>query len=265
MGVSRTLDRIWIVVYFVVMHEGRILTLVSLVLSVVFAGMLEFLTRPWERFWFLFFLFFILLSCSVIAVLWNEVRTRSVDVLIMPLSYIAGVFLFHLFIPQGIFQYVFMVLATVGFYFLIARGVDWAYPTWNWFFTSVTFFLFVSAVYGLYFHLRFPLWIVVLSVSIMTASLSLHVLSRSDISLAERIFWSILLAFVISEILGAFALLPLSYFAVSGSLFVIFYICLHLLQKHIYEQLTAKIVAEYLVFGALAVSLILGTAQWAIV
>jgi hypothetical protein len=67
------------------------------------------------------------------------------------------------------------------------------------------------------------------------------------------------------EFLGVFSFLPLSYLVVSGALFIVFYIAIHLLQSHIYSSLSNKLVTEYLVIGALAIGLILSTARWSVI
>lgn len=236
----------------------------ALALTAIFFVGLEALTTVTRFYWSLFSAFTALLIVGTILMLREDVRTRGPHVLILPLAYVGSVFLFHLFVSRGLFQQLFIVLATVGFFLLIARGIEWAFPTWNWFFTSATFFLFAAGMYGLHFHLRFPLWAVVLAVGVLTFLLSLHVLGRASLPLSRRIFWSGILTLLVSELLAAFAFLPLSYLVVSGVLFVAFYVTLHLLQRHLYDRLTPRLIHEYLVLGLVAASLVLGTARWAV-
>ncbi len=236
----------------------------SLVLTAVFFVGLEAITMVSEWYWPLFTTCMILLVVGTLIAQMHEVRARGWHVLSLPLAYIGSVFLFHLFISRGIFQHIFILLATIGFFLLVARGIEWAYPTWNWFFTSATFFLFTAGMNGLSFHLRFPLWAVVLSVGTLTFLLSAHVIGRANISLRRWLFWNMLLTLLVSEILIALALLPLSYLVVSGTLFVVFYVVLHLLQRYLYDRLTPRLVSEYIVLTSVAVSLMLGTARWAV-
>lgn len=236
----------------------------SIALTVVIAVGLEILTIVSRYYWPVFAMVMVFLLGGTFMMLRHDLRERGPHVLILPLSYIGGVFLFHLFVSQGIFQQIFIGLASVGFFFLVARGIEWAYPTWNWFFTSVTFFLFAAGMDGLSFHLQFPVWATVLGVGVMTFLLTIHVLGRAPLPIARRIFWGTLLALLMSEVLIGFSFLPLSYLVVSGSLFVVFYIALHLLQRYVYHHLTRVVVREYLLLGSLALALMLGTARWAV-
>jgi hypothetical protein len=236
----------------------------SLALTTIFVAGLEALTTVTSFYWPLFGAFMFLLVVGTVLTLREDIRTRGVHVLILPLAYVGSVFLFHLFVSHGIFQQLFIILATIGFFFLAARGIEWAFPTWNWFFTSGTFFLFSAGTYGLHFHLRFPLWAVVLIIGGVTFLLSVHVLGRASLPVSRRVFWSTLLTLLMSELLGALALLPVSYLVVSGALFVAFYVTLHLLQRYLYDRLTPRLVSEYLLLGLTAVGLVLGTARWTV-
>lgn len=236
----------------------------SVALTVLFFLALESLTTVTKAYWPLFGAFVFVLLLGTVVTLAEALRMRGAHVLILPLVYIGSVFLFHLFVSRGIFQQLFIVLATVGLFLLVARGVEWAFPRWNWFFTSGTFFLFVAGSAGLRFHLRFPLWAVVLMVGAVTFLLALHVLGRTTLTAGRRCFWSAFMTLMVLELLGAFALLPLSYLVVAGVLFVVFYVVLHLLQQHLYHHLTPRLVGEYLILGTIAVGLTLGTARWAV-
>lgn len=237
----------------------------SLSLTVLFFLFLQLLTIQMSFYWGYFALFCVILILGTILTQREDIKLRGIYVVILPLAYIGSVFLFNLFVSQGLIQQVFIFLASAGFFFLIARGMEWAFPTWNWFFTSVTFFLFTAGAYGLRFHLQASLGIVLLIVGVVTFLLSMHVLERATLPKSGIFFWSILLTLVMCEFLGVFSFLPLSYLVVSGALFIIFYIAIHLLQRHIYASLSYKFVAEYLVFGAVALGLILGTARWAVI
>lgn len=237
----------------------------SLSLTVLFFLFLEILTIPLVYYWGFFGLFIVLLVLGTILTQRDDIRARGIYVAILPLAYVGSVFLFNLFVSQGIFQQIFIIAASIGFFFLVARGIEWAFPTWNWFFTSVTFFLITAGSYGLRFHLQLSLAIVLLMVGIATFILSFHVLGRAYMPRTGIFFWSVLLSLIMSEFLGVFSFLPVSYLVVSGSLFIIFYVAIHLLQCHVYATLTPKIVTEYLVFASIAVILILGTARWAVI
>ncbi len=237
----------------------------SFVLTIFFFIFLEVLSNVVPYYWGFFVLFCLLLIAGTILTQREDIKIRGGYVAILPLAYIVSVFLFNLFVSQGILQQLYIVFATAGFFFLVARGIEWAFPTWNWFFTSLTFFLFTAGSYGLRFHLQFPLWGVLALVGGITFVLSLHVLGRALLPKAGIFFWSILLTMLMSEFLGVFSFLPVSYMVVSGSLFVIFYVAIHLLQQHIYSSLSSKMVTEYLVFGTVAITLILGTARWSVI
>lgn len=237
----------------------------SLTLTIMFFLFLELLTVRLDYYWGYFALFCILLILGTVLTQREDIKERGLYVTILPLAYIASVFLFNLFVSQGLFQQVFIVAGTIGFFFLVARGIEWAFPTWNWFFTSVTFFLITAGAYGLRFHLQISLAVVLLLVGVATFLLSLHVLGRAKLSRSGVFFWSILLALLMCEFLGVFSFLPLSYLVVSGALFIIFYVAIHLLQSHIYATLTFKLATEYLLFATVAITLILGTARWAVI
>ena len=237
----------------------------SLTLTILFFIFLEILTIPFVFYWGYFVLFIFILVLGTLLTQREDIKTRGVYVAILPLAYVGSVFLFNLYVSQGIFQQVFIVASSVGFFFLVARGIEWAFPTWNWFFTSVTFFLITAGAYGLRFHLQISLAIVLFIVGAATFLLSTHILGRAALSRSGIFFWSTLLTLLMSEFLGVFSFLPISYLVVSGALFIIFYVATHLLQRHIYATLTPKLTAEYMIFAAIAVMLILGTARWAVI
>lgn len=230
---------------------------------VLFAG-LEGLTIVSRFYWPIFAALFLVLLIGTIVALREDLKTRGPHVAILPITYIMSVLLFHLFVSRGILQHLFVLASTVGFLLLIARATEWAYPTWTWLFTSLTFFLFAAGAYGLTFHLRFPLWATGVSVGVMTSLLTYHVVGRAFPELKRRLFWSALLALLVLELLIVFAFFPLAYPAVGGMLFVAFYLFLHLLQRHVYDRLTKRVVLEYLGLTFLAVVLILATAEWRI-
>ncbi len=228
----------------------------------LFVGLeaLTFISRSW--YWPLFGVLVLGLLAGVWVALREDLRSRGPHVAILPVAYILSVLLFHLFVSSGVFQQLFILAGALGFLLLVARATEWAYPSWTWLFTSGTFFLSAAGMYGLTFHLRFPLWLTALGIGTMTGFLTYHVASRAVGALATRLFWSATLALLLVEFLVVLALFPLSYPAVGGVLFVLFYLLLHLLQRHLYERLKPRQVAEYVGVALLAVGLILVTAEW---
>lgn len=228
---------------------------------VLFVG-LEGLTIVSRFYWQIFLGLTLVLLVGTLVALREDLKTRGPHVAILPLTYIVSVLLFHLFVSRGVPQHLFVLASTAGFLLLIARATEWAYPTWTWLFTSLTFFLFTAGAYGLTFHLRFPLWATGASVGIMTGFLTYHVVGRAFPELKRRLFWSALLSLLMLELLTVLAFFPLAYLAVGGTLFIVFYLFLHLLQRHVYGHLTTRVVTEYLGLASLAVVLILATAEW---
>lgn len=229
----------------------------------LFAG-LEVLSAVRQFYWPLFTVLIVALLSGLLLALRDDLRARGPHVAILPVAYVLSVWLFHLFVSRGPLQQAFIVGATVGFLFLIARATEWAYPTWTWLFTSLTFFLFASGMYGLTFHLRFPLWVTALAIGVMTGSLTYHVVGRALPELQTRLFWSAVLALLLVEFLAVLVFFPLAHPAVGGVLFVIFYVLLHLLQRHLYDQISPRLLVEYLGVALLAVFLILVTAEWSV-
>lgn len=234
--------------------------------AVALAGVLlvalETLASIRRFYWPLFALFLLVLVTGICVTLREDRRSRGQHVVILPIAYILSVVLFHLIVPRSFVQQFFIIGASAGLLLLIARATEWAYPTWTWLFTSVTFFLFVAGMYGLTFHLRFPLWATALALASLTASLTYAAVARALPSWSARLFWSALVALLLVEALVVLALLPLSYAAVGGVLFVAFYLLLHLLQHHLYGGLTTYQTWEYLGIAAVALFLVLLTAEW---
>lgn len=227
----------------------------------LFVG-LEGLSTVTQFYWPVFVALVVALIGGVLVALREDLVTRGAHVGILPIAYVVSVILFHLYVPRGVLQQLFVVGAAVGFLLLITRATEWAYPTWTWLFTSLTFFLFAAGIYGLSFHLRFPLWATAIGIGAMAALLTYHVVGRALPTFRARLFWSALLALLVLELLLVFAFTPLSYPAVGGVLFLAFYLLLHLLQRHLYGQLTGHLVAEYVGVAAVAVALVLLTAAW---
>lgn len=223
---------------------------------------LEGLSIVTRFYWPVFVALVIALIGGVLVALRDDLRTRGPHVAVLPVAYIQSVLLFHLFVSSGVYQQLFMVSSAAGFLLLMARATEWAYPTWTWLFTSATFFLFATGMYGLSFHLRFPLWATAFGIGAMTGLLTYHVVGRAIPVFSIRLFWSALLTLLVVELLVVFAFFPLAHPAVGGALFIAFYLLLHLLQRHLYERLTRTVVVEYLGVAAVAVALILLTAEW---
>lgn len=229
--------------------------------AVLFLG-LEAVTLVPRFTWPLFAVFLLVLFSGTLMTLREQLRERGPHVVLLPLAYIVSVFLFHLFVSRGLSQQLFIVSVALGFALLIARATEWAYPTWTWLFTSVTFFLWTSGLYGLTFHLRFPLWATALGIGIMTGLLTYHVVGRAEQTVRLRVFWSAVLSLLVLELLIVLAFFPITYTVVGGVLFVAFYLLLHLLQYHLYHQLTRQMITEYVSLATLTVLLILLTAEW---
>lgn len=231
--------------------------------GILFVG-LEALTVVRSSYWPIFAGLLCLLLAGTLFVLREDLRARGPHVAILPLAYVMSVLLFHLLVARGFLQQAFIGASTIGFLLLVARATEWAYPTWTWFFTSVTFFLFTAGMYGLTFHLRFPLWATAAAVGLLTGLLTYHVVGRALPRFAARLFWSLVLALLILEAIAVFAFFPLAHVAVAGVLFVVFYLLLHLLQHALYQRLTRALVVEYVGIAAFSIGVILLTAEWSV-
>lgn len=237
----------------------------ALTLSVLVLAGLEALTLVrHDLYWPVFTFLLAALLSGTLTVLRAEVKSRGWHAIILPLAYLVSVLLFHLFVARGLIQQLFIFATAVGFLLLVARATEWSYPSWTWLFTSVTFFFFTAGVYGLVFHLRFPLWAAAAGIAAMTGALTYSVVARAFSAVVPRVFWSTALALLVLEALSVFAFFPLSYVVVGGVLFVVFYLLLHLLQQSLYHRLTRQLVLEYVGVAALAVVLILVTAEWVV-
>lgn len=236
------------------------------VLALLLGGGLESLTAvslvQRAFYWPVLITFLGVLVAGTFVALREDVRTRGPHVAILPVSYGLSVIVFHAFVSRGIFQQLFIIAATGGFLLLMARATEWAFPTWTWLFTSLTFFLSAASLYGLTFHLRFPLWATGIGIGLMTALLTYHVVGRAFSDLSRRVFWSALLSLLVVELLFVLSLFPLAYAAVGGILFVAFYLLLHLLQRETYDRLSRPVVLEYLGVAASIIAVILLTAEW---
>lgn len=234
----------------------------AVVLAASLLAGLEGLSIVSRFYWPVFVGLVVALVGGSIVALRDELRARGPHVAILPVAYVFSVLLFHLYVPRGALQQLFVLGSSVGFLLLIARATEWAYPTWTWLFTSATFFFFATGMYGLSFHLRFPLWAAALGIGALTGLLTYHVVGRALAEFRARLFWSALLTLLILELLLVFAFLPLSHPTVGGILFLAFYLLLHLLQRHLYDRLTPRLVVEYGGVAFAAVALILLTAEW---
>lgn len=234
----------------------------ALVLSGCLLVGLEVLSSDRRLYWPFFAILVVALLCGVFVTLRDDVRTRGAHVTLLPMTYITSVLLFHLFVPRGILQHLFVFGSALGFLFLIARATEWAYPTWTWLFTFGTFFLFSTGMYGLSFHLRFPLWATATAIGSIAGLLTYHVVGRAVPVFGARTFWSTLIAYLMVESVAVIALFPISHPVAGGSLFIIFYLLLHLLQRHLYQRLTKALVIEYVSIALVALALVLLTAEW---
>ncbi len=234
----------------------------SILISLFLLGGLELLTFKTDYYWWIFGVFALLTVLGTSFVVRRNFPEGDWTVSILPIFYFIGVILIHLFIFRGLYQHIFIITATLVFYYLITKGIHWAFPTWNWFFTYLTFFLIAAGAYGLFFHIYFSFFLVSIIISLSTFFLTIQLLRRADISERTQVLYSLILTLIIFELLWLLSFWPSTYLIIGGVLFIIYYTAVEIINQDIYQKLTRKTVASYLTFAVIAILLILGTSEW---
>lgn len=234
----------------------------SILISLFIAFGLELLTLKTDYYWWIFGIFSVLAILITSFVVKRNFPEGDWTVSILPIFYFIGIVLIHLFVFQGIYQHLFIATAALVFYYLITKGVHWAFPTWNWFFTYLTFFLIASGSYGLFFHIYFSFLLVSIIIILSTFFLTIQLLRRASVIDKEQYMYAVVLTLIIFEFLWLLSFWPSTYLIIGGVLFIIYYTMVELINQNIYQKLTRKIILSYLFFSTIAILLILGTSRW---
>lgn len=234
----------------------------SILISLFFIAGLELLAFKTAYYWLIFGIFAVLTIFFTSYVVRKSFPEGDWTTAILPIFYFIGVILIHLFIFRGIYQHIFIAVTAIVFYYLITKGTHWAFPTWNWFFTYLTFFLIASGAYGLFFHIYFPFFLIGIIISLSTFFLTIQILRRADIPEKIQTLYSLTLSLIIFELLWLLSFWSTTYLVIGGVLFIIYYTMVEIINQDIYHKLTRKLVLGYLLFAIIAIILILGTSKW---
>ncbi len=228
---------------------------------VLFAG-LELLTRSYDYFWWFFSglaLFVIITSAYILR---HDFKERGWSITILPFIYFLSLLFFHLFIPKGIWQHLFAVAFSLSYFFLIARAIHFAFPTWNWFFTYFTIFFLAASSFGLFFHLYFPVWAVCLIVLTGSFFLSYQLFRRAKVAHFRQILFALIISFILSQIMWTLSFLPVNYVTTGGVIFISFYVLGELVNHYFHYTLKRKIILEYIFLSVLTIFLIFLSTRW---
>lgn len=126
----------------------------------------------------------------------------------------------------------------------------------------LTVFFLASAVYGLQAFLSLPIWPLMFIFLIMGGLIIYNVIWANKVDAKNGVIYILVGCLVLTELAWSISFLPLNY-NISGLILAInYYILIGLIRFWLKENFDSKTVRPYLIFGFLAVFVLLLTSRW---
>ena len=255
------------------MKYSRLLVLIAPVLVIVFSELVIFFPR-------LFFAFLLLANLAVLVsvlvfVKAGETRKTPSTYLgtaILPLGFLSSIFVYSsLAVNRFFIQFLF--LAAAGFIYFYLRYLYY-YLVRSEFFSGDTLknisslgnffiiFFSASAIYGLQSFLNLPVWLLMISLLIITLLMVYQIMWASKIGLKSSFPYILISGAVLLEIGWSISFLPLNYNIVGLVLAICYYILISLSLSYLSDVLNKKIIKQHLLFGFLSILIVLLSARW---
>lgn len=242
--------------------------------TLMFCGLLELIVLYQQSKIILILLSILLFFLSLISTFkfkffFKQGFLGQLNISFLPIAYTLGVTLFLIFIPEIFYlQHIYIALCAVIFFLIInflskiiknpdnrkkLKSSD--------FIITISAFLLYSSVFGLYLFLKWPIWLLMLLLILITFVLTYEFFWYNQL-FKKHIIYSLILTLVISEIAWALTLWPTGYISRAIVIFTIFYVFTNLSKHNFNKTLNKKVVRNILFIGAIVLLLGLLTTKW---
>jgi len=194
------------------------------------------------------------------------------DFAILPGCFTISLAVYSIIVPNKFFVQ-FLFLLNAGFIFWYLKNIYYFLikpELYKSFFLEnassygnfLSVFFLAGAVYGLQSFLNLPIWLL-LSVFLALAALIIYnVTWANKVEIRNGIIYILVGCLVLTELAWSISFLPLNY-NISGLILAInYYVLIGLIRFWLKESFDAKTIRLYLIFGFLAVSVLLLTSRW---
>jgi hypothetical protein len=182
--------------------------------------------------------------------------------IILPVLAAVGFSGFAFLLPTTPILHIYVAAAGLLFFWLLKHGVRQAYPLWNWTLSLPVYFLNMSFVLGLRFHLDLPVIAMLPLVAALTALMSLQALARIAPTLAGAALPVLAMTLTLSEVTWTLQFLPSHYLVQAGVVTSLYYVLFSLTSISYMRKVSRRDIVEYAAIGLSACLLILISAQW---
>ncbi|MFA6296227.1 MAG: hypothetical protein WC663_02655 [Patescibacteria group bacterium] len=193
----------------------------------------------------------------------------QVNISILPLSYILSTSVFLFFIPELFnLQQIYIALVVIIFYGAlklvdnVCKDINSrkSFKTCD-FLITISAFLFYSSIFGMYLFLKWPSWIFLILLALVTFILTYEFFWHNML-LKKHIVYSLILTLIISEISWALTLWPTGFLPRSMVIFAVFYAFTTLSKHNFNKTLNKKTVISIIIISIIMLCLALLTTQW---
>ena len=203
----------------------------------------------------------VVVSIGVVLVRLEESGKFTLSNMLLPIFAAIGLSGFAFLLPTSFILHLYIGAAGAVLFFILKHGARQAYPIWNWIISLLVYFLMISFILGLRFHLYLPIIFLLFIVFVVTALLAWQALRRlasgSVIMLPVAV-----MAFVLTQLVWVIQFLPVHYLIQAGLITSAYYVMFNLLGLSIKRKVTRRDYLEYGIVGLLATMIILWSAQW---
>lgn len=203
-----------------------------------------------------------LIAAGIALILIEEGTPIASTHVILPLLVAIGFTSFALFLPVNPLLHLYFALSALVFFFLLKHGSRYAYPTWNWAISLLTYFLTTAAIFGWRYYLYIPVTLVLVLVMLVSWLTTWQALRRFTLSRGETLLLSLTVGIVLAELAWTLQFLPLYYLTQAGSVVIAYYLVFNLLRRSYEGRLNRRDFIEYGTVSTVALFLILLTARW---
>lgn len=200
-------------------------------------------------------------TIGVVFVRYEEKGRFSLSDILLPVLATLGLSGFAFFLPTSIILHIYIFAAGLVLFFLLKHGARKAYPIWNWLISLLVYFLNISFLLGLRFHLYVPVIAILFAVFLISALIIWQSLRRIAMGF-EIVMPVLVMAFVLTEITWALQFLPSHYLVQAGVLTSIYYVMFNLVGVGLERKPKRREVYEYVAVGVAAIAILLISARW---
>ncbi|MFH0892680.1 MAG: hypothetical protein V1867_07975 [Candidatus Falkowbacteria bacterium] len=207
----------------------------------------------------------------------GTVEEKWYNLVILPVYFSAGIVAMSTLVPREtasgrvLLQSFFLLNA--GFLYLYLRSIyhylynekaqeKYSLKNLSAYGNFLAFYFLASSVYGLQSFLNLPVWLLMVVLVVFSGMMVYQVIWSHRINRQIGIFYILVFCLIIIELAWSVSFLTLSYYVLGLIVAICYYVLIGLVKAYLLGNLRAKTVKWYLIFGFLALILVLLTARW---